>query len=419
MIIKDIKIIDLLDDSRGVAKKDNKVFFVKNAIYGEKLDAKILRENKNYTECIKIKTTKDSPYYVKPPCPFFDRCGGCSLMNIDYETQLSLKKKNVIKQFEKIAKVKLKDVKIHRSIPFNYRNKITLKVDHDNKIGFNERYSHKVVDIDLCYIAQERINEELPYIRKFVTLLNEKSPQLVKEISVRFDSKDIFFILKTTKRTKEVINLIKTNADKNLNLKVVFNKKEIYTQGKSQMTFDYEEYNYQVSPVSFYQVNTYVYKKLYNRAKELLNLRQEDKLLDLYCGCGGSSISLKNKNITGVEINPDSIKNANKNGRINKIENFQFIKTDSNKIDRKFITSLKPDAISIDPPRAGISKTLAKEIIQSNVNKILYISCNVSTLCRDLREFINEGYKINKVEIFDMFAQTMHVECVCLLSREK
>ncbi|MDO4594543.1 MAG: 23S rRNA (uracil(1939)-C(5))-methyltransferase RlmD [Tissierellia bacterium] len=416
MIYHNLKIIDTLLDSRGVAKKDKITIFVDNAIIGEVVDAEITKSKKNYLEAKKVKTIKESPFYRKPPCPYFYECGGCSIMNLNYKKQLDLKKKLIINQLNKIAKIDIENLEIKPTYEFSYRNKISLKIDKNSKLSYYHQKTHKYVNIDDCLLATDYIRTNLPIIQSYITCLYKNGIK-ADELVIRSNDKDILLIVKI-KNIKHVDIKLMTKLAKEYDFNIVLSdkRKDIIIKGKDYIYMIYKDKKYKISCNSFYQVNKFQLVNLYDKAHSCI--KKDDILLDLYCGVGSSTISLKDDNIIGVEINKKAIKDAIFNVKINNIENYKFIADDSKNIDNKLIEKINPTIISVDPPRGGLDNKLIDSIKTSKVDRLIYISCNPSTLARDLRSF-KESFYIYDIEAFDMFAQTMHVETFVYLKRKR
>lgn len=205
MLIKDIKIIDIIQDGRGVGKKDGKTIFIENAIFGEVLDAEILAFKKNYMEARKIQTKIKSQYYRKPPCPYFDECGGCSIMNINYQRQIELKKNLIKNALKKSSKIEISDLEIIESKEFHYRNKIRLKVDEKGNLNYLKNYSDQYVAIKNCLIANELISNNFAEITKITKDIDQNSSAKIDEITIRANKSEILLNIQG-KFDKESLN---------------------------------------------------------------------------------------------------------------------------------------------------------------------------------------------------------------------
>ncbi|WP_306484333.1 class I SAM-dependent RNA methyltransferase, partial [Anaerococcus sp.] len=207
---------------------------------------------------------------------------------------------------------------------------------------------------------------------------------------------------------------IVTNSKFHINL--LDRRKTYAINGYGKLNFKIKDKTFKISADDFYQVNQYQIENLYGLAREFLGENQ--KLLDLYCGSATSSMSINGDHIVGIEINKNAIKDAKENAKINGLKDYKFIAKNAKYIDNKFIKNEKIDAITVDPPRAGLDKELVKTIAKTGIEKIVYISCNPQTLARDIKRFMDRGYKLDKIKAVDMFPQTMHVESVVLMSRK-
>lgn len=411
MILKNIKIIDILENGKGVGKSNsNKTVFVENAIFGETLNCKVINEKKNYIEAVKIDTINLGTSYRKPPCNYFNYCGGCSIMNINYEEQVKLKKNLIISNLNRISKISLDTIDFEKSSEFNYRNKITLKVKN-KKIGYYKRKSHDIVEIDGCILANDNINSKFYEIKNLIIKINNLKNNYINEAIIRTNSNEIILILKTNKIDYE---LNKKFKNKKYNFNFVIKDKTRYDIifGNKYLKYITNDGTFIVSLDSFYQVNDYIADKLYRNTSKFI----DTSLTDLFCGIGISTIRLGigSKDKIGVEIYSNAVEDAKINSKINN-SNAHFYRIDSEKIDTKY---LENRIISVDPPRKGLSEILVKKIIEKSPERLIYISCNPSTLARDLKKFLEVGYKLKFIKGYDMFPQTMEVECVVLLVKK-
>ena len=415
MILKDIQIIDILQDGRGVARTEGKTVFVENAVYGETLDAEIIAEKKNFLEARKINTKIKSNYQRRPPCPYFYECGGCSIMDINYETQIKLKKNLIKNALKKSASIVLDDLEIVASPEFRYRNKIRLQVDKDGGLNYLETYSKKMVRIKDCLIANKMISENLSDIEKISIDVNQKFEGIIEEISIRASKNNILLNLNGNFDNRAIAYIKEKYSNSIYNINLLVGRGLIIISGSGYLDYKIGQKEFKISTNDFYQVNDYQIEKLYKIAREFLGENQ--KLLDLYCGSATSSMSINDDNIVGVEINKNAIKDAKENAKRNGLRDYKFIAKNAKFIDSNFIKKEKIDAVTVDPPRAGLDKEVVKTIANSGIDKIVYISCNPQTLARDIKRFVDRGYKLEKIKAVDMFPQTMHVETVVLMTR--
>lgn len=414
MEIKDIKIIDILQDGRGVARTESKTAFVEGAVYGEICNIKVNNEKKNFFEAEKTKTLKKSPHYRKPPCPYFYECGGCSIMDINYKSQIDLKKNLIKNAILKSANIKIENLEIKESKEFGYRNKIRLQITKYGKLAYNKKYSNELVEIKDCLLAKDLIRENLGQIENITKEISKKYPNSLEEITIRANDKEILLNIKI--KDEKIIPYIKNeykNSSYNINL--INNKEQINISGKNHLIYNLLGKKFKITMNDFYQVNGNMTEKLYKTAKEFLGENQ--KVIDLFCGSATSSIAINDDHVVGIEINKNAIKDAKENAKENGLKDYKFIAKNANYIDDKFIKKEKIDAIVVDPPRRGLDKEIIKTIAKTKIKKIVYISCNPQTLARDINRFQNKGYKLKKIKACDMFSETMHVETIALIQK--
>lgn len=398
--MEDIKIEKLDNFGRGICYFNNKITFIKNALPDEIISYKIIKENKKYNLAEVTEYKKYSEKRTKPFCPYYLKCGGCNLEHLDYKSTLEFKL-NKVKQILDKEKIIYDNIEIvSNEVPKNYRNKLSLKVK-DYLIGFYEEGTHNIIEVENCSIAYNSINEVL----KRIKYLNIKNGN----VTIRSNYNDeILLIIDTNDKIKFNIALFS-------NLKIVgviVNKKVIYGQN-----FFYERINgylFKVSFDAFFQVNQFITSKLFNIIEE--NIDESNTILDLYSGVGtlGIVASKKAKKVYSIEIVKNAVLDNITNKKLNKKDNIYPILGDAKKV----ITKIKDkfDTILIDPPRKGLDSLSKNLILNNDVSKIIYISCDLMTLVRDLKE-LTKKYKIIKYYVLDMFSYTYHVECVCVMTR--
>lgn len=396
--------IEKLDHyARGIARLDGKTIFVENSLPGETVIAKIVNEKKKFDEAITGKILNEAVERVNPVCPYYNECGGCNTMHFNYDKQLEFKEnkvKEVLKKFCDFDNIK----SIIKSNQFNYRNKVTLQVKET--IGYYKKKSYDIVSIDNCFIADERINN----IIKLVKTIDLSG---IKQIVIRVTTNEsmiVFYCIDNIKIDISNFNAVDT-------IVVISNKQEIL-KGKGYIEEEINNIKYVISPTSFFQVNTLGMINLYNKVLEYADLKGNENLLDLYCGTGTIGIYLSKYcgKVFGIEINKDAIKDALLNKKINNLDNIDFQAGDVKDILNK--NKFKPDIIVVDPPRAGLDKKVIDEIISLNPKKLVYVSCDVVTLARDLN-LLKEKFNIIECTPVDMFPNTYHVESVVLLELKK
>lgn len=397
------KIESLDHHGRGITKIDNKISFIENALPGEIVEVNITKNKKKYLEGNVKKYIKYSKNRVTAPCKYYNFCGGCNIMHLKYADQLKFKEnkvKNILKKYLN------KDIKINPIVKsdnvIHYRNKVTFHVKED--IGYYETDSNNLIKIDNCILAEKKIFDIFKYL-KLLKLNN------INKLTLRTNNNKIMLIIESSTNNIN-INNIKEYFD---SIYLKYNNKYIHLYGDKEIKMNLENYLYLISPDSFFQVNKNVTIKLYNLIKSYID--ENEYVLDLYCGTGSIGIFISDKcsKVLGIEINKYAINNAMINKEINNIHNIDFICNDSGKAIEKL--NFNPDVIIIDPPRGGLNIQTINNILKYNSKKIIYVSCDPMTLVRDLKVF-NELYEITSITPFDMFPNTYHVECVCLLERK-
>lgn len=378
-----------LDDfGRGICFYNGKIVFVSGVLPFEECEIDIVMDKKKYMVGKLIKIYNVSDRRICPKCVYKD-CG-CHIIHMDYLDTLNFKKekvKNVLKKYSGIDM----DLKIVASDKvYGYRNKVTLKVKN-GVLGFYKNGTHDIIKIDRCLIASNRINS-------IISLLGKEDLSKVCEITIK-DMDDVMVVIKGY---MNIENLKKSVSSIYMNNKLVY--------GNSMITNRIGEYEFYVSKNSFFQINNDVTLKLYNKILDYIGTG--DRCMDLFCGCGTISmfLSKKFKEVIGIEINEEAVNCAVDNLKLNNTENVSFRCADANDI-----IGGRFDALVVDPARAGLGNNGVKNILKSGVRRIVYVSCNPSTLARDIK--LLDKYVVKDITLFDMFPWTYHVECVCLLER--
>ena len=384
-----VKIENLDHFGRGIAKVNNMPIFVENSLIDEEVEIIVTKEKKNYMEGIVDKYIKTSPIRVVSKCPYYDNCGGCDLLHLSYEEQLKYKEnkvKEIIKKFSDLECVN----SIVGSKQFNYRNKITLQVNKE--IGYFKKKTNDIIAIDKCLLVDDKIN-------KIIVELKKLDISKINKIVIRvtnLESMVVFYGNITSKINLDVDTIIVNN-------KVI--------KGNGYIKENINGLNFIISPTSFFQVNNIGMINIYNKVLEYVD---GGNVLDLYCGTGTISIYIsKNANkVLGIELNKEAVKDALINKKINNISNVDFICGDVGTILAQ--NNFKADTIILDPPRAGLDSNSINNVLKIKPKKIIYVSCDPVTLARDLK-ILKNHYNVLEITPFDMFSNTYHVECVCLL----
>lgn len=382
-------IIESIDDiGNGVTRINNMVVFVPYTLSNEKVKIKIVNVSKRFAvgKVIEFITKSDKRCEVK--CHCYNECGGCNFLHINFDDEKNIK----IDYINKLFNININSVLTNNE--YNYRNKATFHIK-DGKIGYYSEKTNDIVEFNNCLLLDNRINDIYNYLK--MSDLNG-----IFEVIIRVTTKDTMVIFKGEKY--DINGLIN-----NFNITSIYlNDKLVY--GKSYIIEEIDNIKYSIYPNSFFQVNKDNMKIMYDKAREYAGYG--NNLLDLYCGTGTIGIYLKDnfKHIDGIEINKDSIKNANINKKINNINNIDFVCGDAS-----IAKNNNYDVIIVDPPRSGLSKKVIDFLDNSNAKRIVYISCNPKTLKRDI-DLLN-NYSMVKLEIINMFNKTKHIETIIVLER--
>ena len=379
---------------RGIGKINEKVVFVDKTLPGEIVDVKITSEKKNY--CVgKINNIiKKSDYRIEPVCPYYDKCGGCNFLHTTYEIEKEFK---MNKGKELLGKVD----NFYETKELNYRNKVTLHVKN-NKIGLFEEKSNDIIKIDYCFLLNDNINKVIKTLKEI-----DLSVYKINEIIIKSNQNKILL---------DVDSSVDDNFIKKFDYVDTIICNRIVIKGNGIIEEKIDDKVFKITAKAFFQVNKEGLENIYNIIKPFLEKKEINHVLDLYSGTAlwGILVSSYVKNVTSIEINKEACSNAFDNVSKNKVKNVKIINGDvANYID-KFNNV---DLVIIDPPRSGLSKKTRDYLKKISSKYIIYISCDMQTLKRDLDE-LKGIYNIESVNLVDMFKRTSHVECVCLLSRK-
>ena len=393
--------IEKLDNfGRGISHINNKIVFISNALEDEVVDATTTYSNKKFDEAKVNEIIEVSRMRIKPICPYFDICGGCNLLHMNYDDKLKFKYNKVKDIIFKYLKENIKVNDVIYSNQFNYRNKASFEVKE--KLCYKMRKSTNLVDINYCYLLDNNIND-------IVHVLNNLNLKNINNITIRTGEEDIMVSI-SGNPTQEIIDALKEKARS-----IYVNDKLVY--GRSNIVSKIGNYEFFVSDKSFFQVNKYNVKNLYDKVLEYAELTGNENILDLYCGTGTIGIYLSKyaKSVIGIEVNEQAIFDANVNKNKNNIENISFICDTTSNINN--IVNNDFDVIIVDPPRSGLDKNTINFLINSKARRIVYVSCDIMTLVRDLN-ILKQDYDIREITPVDMFPNTYHVETVCILERK-
>ncbi|MGU8277211.1 23S rRNA (uracil(1939)-C(5))-methyltransferase RlmD [Clostridium perfringens] len=437
-------------EGEGIAKVDNKYpIFIEGALKGEKVKVRIVKVNKNFAYGKLMEVLEASEERVNPPCAIYKRCGGCKLQHASYKAQLDFKWDRVKDCVSKIGKLDPSIVKYPLGMeePWRYRNKVQLPIGLINgevKIGFFAPRSHDIIDMESCLIQDEIGDKVVKLTREWIEKFNIRpynvdgeydEKGIVRHIMIRrgFTTNEVMIVLVTNgeklPHKEEFVDLMVKNIPgiksiiQNINSKktnVILGLESKTLWGEDTISDYIGDFRFNISPLSFFQVNPTQTEVLYGKALEYANLTGNEEVFDAYCGTGTITLFLsqKAKKVYGVEIIPQAIDNAWINAKENKVENVEFFVGESEVVIPDLINKgVKADVVVVDPPRKGCDKKLLDAITNIDAKKIVYVSCDPSTLGRDLKVLEENGYKTLEVQPVDMFPNTAHVECVVLMSR--
>ena len=441
----DIEIENIGSNGEGIGRIEGLTVFVENGVPGDKLRIQIDLLKKNYAIGRIVEIINPSPSRITPQCPLASQCGGCQLQHVDYAAQLDIKTNMVKAAIKRIGK--LENVLIHNTIgmedPKQYRNKAQFPVsvmDGEALVGFYKKGSHEIVDVNSCPI-QHPINDKIistvkEYMTTYkITAYNEGTGKgLVRHIvtKVGFTSGEIMVVIVTNGRELPHKEELIKSLDKeipgvsiiqNINTKKgnrILGIDCITLHGKDHIVDYIGNLKFEISPLSFFQVNPMQTKVLYDKALEYACLSGVENVYDIYCGIGTISLFLaqKAKKVYGVEVVEAAIEDAKKNSRINHIDNVEFFTGEAEVVVPKlYKQGIKADVVVVDPPRKGCDEKVLDTIVKINPERVVYVSCNPATLARDLKYLDEHGYRTVEVQPVDMFPHTSHVETVALMSK--
>lgn len=389
---------------RGIVREKEKVVFVEQALEDEICTLQVIQEKKNYALAKVLQYDKVSPDRTEVTCPYYDRCGGCQLLHQSYEAQLKFKRNKVIELMKKFANIREDKIKLVKpSLPFAYRNKVVFHIEYD-RLGFYQEKTKELIPVDDCLLLQEEIKQVIPSLQAYI-----KDHPGLTDAMIRFgdESKEILLSLKGKAEKESLIAFFHGKVDS-----LLWNEEVLF--GKDEVVIKLFDQKFQVASHSFFQVNRYQTETLYQVVIDWIKKQKPKKVLDLYCGTGtiGLLVSPYVEEVRAVEVVEDAVKNAIKNQSLNHRKNISF---HCAKVEEEIASILTDiDFIILDPPRSGLEKRVIEEILQASIPQIVYISCDPTTLARDLK-LLQEKYEVIEIQPVDMFPNTFHVECVCVL----
>ena len=436
-----VDIVDIGQGGVGIGKYEGFTVFVEGGLIQDKVKVRINKSKKNYSVGDIVEIIEKSPFRVDRICSDdLKDCGGCQIQELDYNKQLELKTNEVKQVISRIGK--LENVEIHETIgmqsPCRYRNKAQFPIQNINgstAIGFYKKKSHDVIPTDMCVI-QHDINDKIikiikTYIQAYnVSIYNETTHTGVLRhlvTKVGFTTNEVMVVLVANgtnlPHLNELASVLKENilGFKTLVLNVNKAKTNVILGKENKVIYGNGKINdyigdlvFEISPLSFFQVNPVQTEVLYNKALEYAELKENDTVFDIYCGIGSISLFLAQKatKVYGIEIVEDAIKDAKINAKLNNLNNVEFYVGKAEEVVPKMYSEGKTaNVVVVDPPRKGCDEKVLDTIVSMKPDRVVYVSCNPSTLARDLAYLDERGYKCVEIQPVDMFPHTMHVEC--------
>ena len=460
----ELTIEDMSEDGAGIGKQDGYIWFVKDAVIGDRIRARAMKMKKNYGFARLMEVLEASKDRVMPECPVARQCGGCQLQMMSYEAQLHFKERKVYNNLRRIGGMenlrlpeRADSVIVDKTIvmepilgmehPWRYRNKAQFPFgrDKDGRIiaGFYAGRTHHIVEAEDCLLGVEENAVILDIIKKIMEEYQiapydeETHKGLIRHALIRkgFANGELMVCLVINgkklphadifvERLKEVPGM--TSISYNINQEktnVILGSELVNLYGPGYITDKIGNVSYQISPLSFYQVNPVQTEKLYGTALEYAGLTGGETVWDLYCGIGTISLFLaqKAKKVYGVEIVPPAIEDARRNAALNGMENVEFFVGKAEEVlPREYEKNqVYADVIVVDPPRKGCDSVCLDTIVRMQPKRVVYVSCDSATLARDVKYLDERGYAVERVRCCDMFGMSGHVETVVLLSHKK
>ncbi|MFK9094008.1 23S rRNA (uracil(1939)-C(5))-methyltransferase RlmD [Bacillus salipaludis] len=432
-------------NGEGVGYFKKQVVFVPGALPGEEVVVEATKINPKFAEAKIKKIRIKSAHRVKPLCPVYDQCGGCQLQHLQYDQQLKEKRDIVIQSLERHTKLSLDKLDIRETIgmedPWGYRNKSSFQVGQkDGKVlaGLYGLNSHQLINIDQCAVQHSQTNEATLKVKRIledlqIPIYNEKTRKgIVRTIVTRVgvQSGELQIVLITTKKELPKKELIIEEIQKQLpNVKsvvqningektsLIFGAETVKLAGEDFIQETLGDLQFELSARTFFQLNPVQTIKLYNEVKKAAALTGKEKVVDAYCGVGTIGLWLADQavEVRGMDVIPESIEDAKKNAKRHGFTNTKYVPGKAEEVLPKWVKKgWKPDVIVVDPPRTGLDNQLIQTILQVKPEKLIYVSCNPSTLAKDIQTLSSE-YDVKYIQPVDMFPQTAHVECVSQL----
>jgi len=425
----------------GVARIDGRVVFVHGALRGEKCRVLILKTLKSVAFAKVLEVIEPSSERITPDCPYFPRCGGCTYRHIRYEEELRLKKQRVQ---DNLSRIGGSDVTVEEILgardTLRYRNKAQYPVSKDGAVGFYRARTHEVIECEHCLLVKPEADAAAEALREYmqscrVAGYDEKTGRgLVRHLYVRSNAAGeslVCVLVNGDKLPKEdrLVALLRDACPKctgivlGTNTKkgnVILGDRYRTLWGSDRLEDTLCGKTFRLSVPSFYQVNRVQAERLYAKAIEFASLTGQETVLDLYCGAGTITLALSDhaKKVLGAEIVPEAIDDARENAARNGVKNAEFFCGDASDVAKKLAReNLRPDVITVDPPRKGLAADVVESIAEMQPQRVVYVSCDSATMARDVKRLADLGYTAQRACAVDMFPRADHVETICLLSK--
>ena len=425
----------------GVARIDGRVVFVHGALRGEKCRVLILKTLKSVAFAKVLEVIEPSSERITPDCPYFPRCGGCTYRHIRYEEELRLKKQRVQ---DNLSRIGGSDVTVEEILgardTLRYRNKAQYPVSKDGAVGFYRARTHEVIECEHCLLVKPEADAAAEALREYmqscrVAGYDEKTGRgLVRHLYIRSNAAGeslVCVLVNGDKLPKEdrLVTLLRDACPKctgivlGTNTKkgnVILGDRYRTLWGSDRLEDTLCGKTFRLSVPSFYQVNRVQAERLYAKAIEFASLTGQETVLDLYCGAGTITLALSDhaKKVLGAEIVPEAIDDARENAARNGVKNAEFFCGDASDVAKKLAReNLRPDVITVDPPRKGLAADVVESIAEMQPGRVVYVSCDSATMARDVKRLADLGYTAQRACAVDMFPRADHVETVVLLSK--
>jgi len=412
------RITDYSSAGEGICRHEGMVFFVLEALVGELVEIDIISTGRSFGRANIKRIIEPSPQRCIPSCEIFGSCGGCDLMHMSYQEQLRFKKGRIKNAMDRIGGLScsVNDVTASKS-QYGYRNKARYSIQK-GIIGFNRKSSNEVIETNSCHIVPEDVEQLKNKLKSFI---RHYPGILTITIRKSIYNSELAVILESEKKNISNINAlakkIKESSDKIVSIDIITGNNVINLFGKGFIEDKVGKYHFIIKPRSFFQINTPQAEKLYKTALRLSGTNMNETLLDPYCGTGTIALYFSDhyKKVIGSDVEVQSIEAAKENTVRNQVKNANFFCCKAEELLKS--NSSKDTTVILDPPRNGCDPNVLEAITSIGFQKIIYISCEPSTLARDLKYLAAKNYRFSEIQPLDMFPQTSHVEAIIMMTK--